>query len=118
MYAEVLKLIASFEVGIAYEMKEKSESIGRKISASELNVLLMKFANKRHWIPQIEDACTKMATRDYGLRNVIHKRLERYIRALSKEEYSRFLGDKSKDLIERLIENPDLLEVFKRLKER
>lgn len=118
MYAEVLKLIASFEVGIADEMKEKSESLGRKISTSELNVLLMKFANKRHWIPQIEDACTKMATRDYGLRNVIHKRLERYIRALSKEEYSLFLGDKSKDLIERLIENPDLLEVFKRLKER
>lgn len=118
MYAEVLKLIASFEVGIADEMQEKSEQLGRKLSPSELNVLIMRFTAKRQWIPQIEDACTKMATRDYGLRNVIHKRLEGYIGALSKEDYSRFLGNKSKDLIERLIENPDLLEVFKRLKDR
>lgn len=118
MYAEVLKLIASFEVGIADEMQEKSEQLGRKLTPSELNVLIMRFAAKRHWIPQIEDACTKMASRDYGLRNVIHKRLEGYIGAVSKEDYSRFLDDKSKDLIERLIENPDLLEVFKRLKDR
>ena len=118
MYAEVLKLIASFEVGIADEMKEKAESLGRKLTPSELSALIMGFANKRHWIPQIEDACSKMATRDYGLRNIIHKRLEGYIGVLSKEDYSRFLGDKSKDLIDRLIENPDLLEVFKRLKDR
>lgn len=118
MYAEVLKLIASFEVGIADEMKEKAESLGRKLTPSELNVLIMRFSKKRHWIPQIEDACTKMASRDYGLRNVIHKRLENYIGALSKEDYSRFLGDKSKSLIDRVIENPELLEVFKRLKDR
>ncbi|WP_304237436.1 DNA-binding protein [Jiulongibacter sediminis] len=118
MYAEVLKLIASFEVGIADEMKEKSEHLGRKLTPSELNVLIMRFSKKRHWIPLIEDACTKMASRDYGLRNVIHKRLENYIGALSKEDYSRFLGDKSKSLIDRVIENPELLEVFKRLKDR
>lgn len=118
MYAEVLKLIASFEVGIADEMKEKAESLGRKLTPSELNVLIMRFSAKRQWIPHIEDACTKMASRDYGLRNVIHKRLENYICALSKEDYSRFLGDKSKSLIDRVIENPELLEVFKRLKNR
>ena len=118
MYAEVLKLIASFEVGIADEMKEKAESLGRKLTPSELNVLIMQFSAKRQWIPHIEDACTKMASRDYGLRNVIHKRLENYISALSKEDYSRFLGDKSKSLIDRVIENPELLEVFKRLKNR
>lgn len=118
MYAEVLKLIASFEVGIADEMKEKSEHLGRKLTPSELNVLIMRFSKKRHWIPLIEDACTKMASRDYGLRNIIHKRLENYIGALSKEDYSRFLGDKSKSLIDRVIENPELLEVFKRLKDR
>jgi len=118
MYAEVLKLIASFEIGIADEMQEKTELLDRKLTPSELNVLIMRFSAKRQWIPQIEDACTKMATRDYGLRNVIHKRLENYIGALSKEDYSRFLGDKSKSLIDRVIENPELLEVFKRLKER
>ena len=118
MYAEVLKLIASFEVGIADEMKEKAEELGRKLTPSELNVLIMRFASKRQWIPQIEDACTKMASRDYGLRNIIHTRLEKYIGALSKEDYNRFLGDKSKSLLERVVENPELLEVFKRLKDR
>lgn len=118
MYAEVLKLIASFEVGIADEMKEKAEELGRKLTPSELNVLIMRFASKRQWIPQIEDACTKMASRDYGLRNIIHHRLEKYIGALSKEDYNRFLGDKSKSLLERVVENPELLEVFKRLKDR
>ena len=118
MYAEVLKLIASFEVGIADEMKEKAEVLGRKLTPSELNVLIMRFASKRQWIPQIEDACTRMASRDYGLRNIIHHRLEKYIGALSTEDYNRFLGDKSKSLLERVVENPELLEVFKRLKDR
>lgn len=118
MYAEVLKLIASFEIGIADEMKEKSESMGRKLAPSELNDLILRFSSKRHWIPQIEDACTKMASRDYGLRNITHKILEKYIGVLSNEDYNRFLGDKSKTLIDRVIENPELLEVFKRLKNR
>lgn len=118
MYAEVLKLIASFEIGIADEMQEKYEELGRKLKPSELNELIKKFANKRQWIPQIEDACAKMASRDYGLRNVIHKRLEKYIKAISKEDYDRFVGKKSKELLDRVIDNPELLDVYKRLKDR
>lgn len=118
MYSEVLKLIASFEIGIADEMKEEAGKLGRKLTPTELNVLIDRFAKKRHWQPQIEDACTKMASRDYGLRNIIHARLKNYIGAISADEYSRFLGDKSKDLINRVLENPELLEVFKRLKDR
>ena len=118
MYAEVLKLIASFEIGIADEMQEKSEELGRKLRPSELNIIIDRFANKRLWIPQIEDARAKMASRDYGIRNIIHKRLQNYIRALSKEDYNRFLGERSKDLIDRVLENPDLIDVFKRLKDR
>lgn len=118
MYAEVLKLIASFEIGIADEMQEKAEEIGRKLRPSELNILIDRFANKRQWIPQIEDARAKMASRDYGLRNIIHQRLQNYIGALTKEDYNRFLGERSKDLIDRVLENPDLIDVFKRLKNR
>lgn len=118
MYADVLKLIASFEIGIADEMQEKSIELDRKLSPSELNLLIDRFANKRLWIPQIEDARAKMASRDYGLRNIIHQRLQNYIGALSKEDYNRFLGERSKDLIERVLDNPDLIDVFKRLKDR
>lgn len=118
MYAEVLKLIASFEIGIADEMQEKAEELGRKLRPSELNILIDRFANKRQWIPQIEDARAKMASRDYGLRNIIHQRLQNYIGALTKEDYNRFLGERSKDLIDRVLENSDLIDVFKRLKNR
>jgi hypothetical protein len=118
MYSEVLKLIASFEIGIADEMQEKSEELGRKLKPSELNLLIDSFANKRLWIPQLEDARAKMASRDYGLRNVIHQRLQNYIGALTNEDYNRFLGERSKELIDRVLENPNLIDVFKRLKNR
>lgn len=118
MYSEVLKLIASFEIGIADELKEESERLGRKLKPSELNIIIDRFANKRQWTPQIEDARNKMASRDYCLRNIIHQRLENYISSLSENDYDKFLGDKSKSLIERVVENPNILEVFKRLKDR
>lgn len=118
MYAEVLMLITQFEIGIADEMKEKSKELGRKLKYYELDSLIDKFTKKRQWIPQIEDARAKMASRDYGLRSVMHQRLQNYIKALTKEDYDRFLGERSKDLIDRLLENPELLDVFKRLKDR
>ncbi len=118
MYSEVLRLIASFEVGIADAMKIESEKLERKLQPGELNKLIDDFAKQRFWIPQIEDARSKMASRDYGLRNIIHERLKPYINSITTADYDRFLGDKSKDLLQRVIENPELLEVFKRLKDR
>jgi len=44
--------------------------------------------------------------------------LKPYIKSLTNDEYQRFIGDKSQSLIERVIESPELLEVFKRLKDR
>jgi hypothetical protein len=118
MYAEVLRLIASFEVGIADAMKIKYDELGRKLEPAELNELIENFAAQRMWQPQIEDARSKMASRDYGFRNIIHERLKPYINSLSAADYERFLGDKSKDLLQRVIDNPELLDVFKRLKDR
>jgi len=118
LYSEVLRLIASFEVGIADSMKLKFEKLNRKLQPIELDTLIDEFSKQRFWMPQIEDARSKMASRDYGLRNIIHERLKPYINSLSAEDYDKFLGDKSKDLLQRVIENPDLLDVFKRLKDR
>lgn len=118
MYSEVLKLIASFEIGIADEMNRKSAELNRKLMPKELDELINDFSNKRFWIPQIEDARNKMASRDYGLRNITHKRLMPYISSLGVDDYERFLDDKSKDLLQRIIDNPELLDVFKRLKDR
>lgn len=115
MYAEVLKLVASFESGISHEMKKKHEELGRKLESEELDTLIKSFSQHPLYIPLIEDARSKMASRDYGFRNVIHRRLKPYIKSITPEDYERFLGDKSKELIERVEEN---IEVFKRLKDR
>lgn len=118
MYSEVLKLIASFEIGIADEMKKEYERLNRKLQPKELDILIDNFSKNRFWIPQLEDVRTKMACRDYGFRSIIHERLKPYISSLNSEDYNRFLGEKSKDLIDRVVEDEDLLEIFKRLKER
>ncbi|MBK6979121.1 MAG: DNA-binding protein [Cytophagaceae bacterium] len=118
MYAEVLKLIASFEIGIADELKDKYSDLGRQLEPSELKELIINFASKRHWRPLLEDARVKMASRDYGLRDVIHERLTPYIKSLTSDDFQKFVGENSQDLIERVLENPALLEVFKRLKDR
>lgn len=115
MYSDVLKLIASFEIGVADAMKEKKEELGRKLRPPEMDEIIQKFSAHRFWIPQLEDARSKMASRDYGFRNIIHKRLEPYIKCITVDDYQKFLGVKSKELQERINES---IEVFKRLKDR
>ncbi len=115
MYAEVLTLIASFETGIAHEMKKKYDELNRRLSVSELSNLITEFSKHPLYVPYIEDARSKMASRDYGFRSIIHKKLQSYLKSISPEDFERFLGDKSKELGERIKEN---IEVFGRLKNR
>ncbi len=56
-----------------------------------------------------------MASRDLAFRDALHKQLKDYLAPLDSREFERFLGEKSKELIERLEESK---EVLKRLKER
>lgn len=56
-----------------------------------------------------------MASRDLGFRDALHLRLQEYISSIPPVDFERFLGEKSKDLSERLEEMKD---VFKRLKDR
>lgn len=63
----------------------------------------------------VEKACNKMASRDLAFREALHLKLEKYISPVKAEDYERFIGEKSKELEERLKEAKD---VFKRLKKR
>ena len=58
---------------------------------------------------------SKIATRDYTLRDAIHDKLEAYIQAMPEADYERFLGEKSKDLEDRIKQE---LDVYKRLRDR
>jgi hypothetical protein len=115
MYAEVLLLISSFEVGFADVLRKEFEKLSRKLTPIEVDSLFTAFESHRLWVPQIEDVRTKMASRDLGFRDALHIRLKEYINAIPPTDFERFLGEKSKDLSARLEE---MSEVFKRLKDR
>ncbi|RXJ86154.1 DNA-binding protein [Arcobacter sp. CECT 8986] len=117
MYAEVLNAIASFEHGIATEMKEKFEDLGRKLSTDELNHLFDKAAKNPYLTPHINDARAKMASRDLCFRDALHEKLENYVESVPKVDFDKFLGEKSKTLEERL-SDPETLAILKRLKDR
>ncbi|CNE74729.1 MULTISPECIES: hypothetical protein [Yersinia] len=117
MYSEVLTLIASFEAGLAHEMKQKCTSLGRKITCKEAESILGVMEKHPLYEPMLVDVRTKMASRDLCFRDALHEKLEAYVKAVPAGDFERFLGEKSKSLEERL-NDPETLEVFKRLKDR
>ncbi|HRP01009.1 MAG TPA: DNA-binding protein [Candidatus Kapabacteria bacterium] len=115
LYSEVLDLISSYEAGFADMLRQSSAEVGRKLNSWEVDKLFTKFENQAHWKPLIERARNKMASRDLAFRYALHHQLKEYVTPLQASEFERFLGEKSKELSERLEEAKD---VFKRLKER
>lgn len=114
-YSEVLDLIASYECGFADVLAQEFASTGRKLTSWEVDALFARFEAQAHWAPLIEKARSKMASRDLVFRDALHLQLKDYVTPLQRDEFERFLGEKSKELAERLEEAKD---VMKRLKER
>ncbi len=117
LYSEVLNIISSIENGIAQDMKNEFEKLGRKLTSKELSELFEKAQNNPYLKPMIEDARVKMASRDLCFRDALHEKLENYIQSVPKSDFDKFLGETSKSLEERL-SNPETLAVLKRLKDR
>lgn len=114
-YSEILDLVSSYEYGFAKKLEEKYGKLGRKLRVQEVDCLFSEFETQPHWKPLIEKARNKMASRDLCFRDALHERLKDNITPLKAEDFERFLGEKSKELSERLEEAKD---VFKRLKDR
>ena len=64
-------------------------------------------------VPYIYDARQKMASRDLAFRDVYHESIAEYLKAVSPEEYERFIGGLSVDFDHLLDENKDVLERLK-----
>lgn len=114
-YAEVLDLVASYEYGFAKVLEEAFNKKGKLLDSTEVNSLFRAFEKQPLWKPLVERARQKMASRDLAFRDALHIKLEKYIIPVKTDEFERFLGEKSKELVDRLNETK---EVFKRLKER
>jgi hypothetical protein len=114
-YSEVLDLIAAYECGFADVLVQEFKSKGHKLSSWQVDALFAKFESQAHWKPLIEKVRNKMASRDLAFRDALHIQLQEYVTPLQRDEFERYLGEKSKELAERLEEAKD---VMKRLKER
>ncbi|MFW5442760.1 MAG: hypothetical protein ACKE51_00435 [Methylococcaceae bacterium] len=114
LYVEVLDLIASFEVGLAYELKQTSEKLTRKLRSKEVDSIFNHFAEHPLHSPLVNKARIKMASRDLHFRDAFHKKLEHYVQAVPQEDFERLIGNQSMAFDEQLEQAQD---VFKRLKD-
>lgn len=115
MYAEVLDVIAAYECGFADVLNQAVTARGRKLRPLEVDQLFKSFESQAHWRPLVEKARMKMASRDLAFRDALHLQLQEYVTPVQREDYERFIGERSKDLADRLEEAKD---VMKRLKDR
>jgi len=113
-YVEVLDLIASFEIGLAHELKQASENKKRKLYSQEVDQIFAIFAEHPLHFPLVDKTRIKMASRDLHFRDAFHKKLEHYIQAVPKEDFDRLIGEQSMDFDKQLEQAKD---VFKRLKD-
>lgn len=114
-YSEILDLVSAYEYGFAKVIEDAFGKKGEKLNSWEVDELFSAFEQQAHWKPLIEKARNKMASRDLAFRDALHAQLKGYITPLNAADFERFLGEKSKELVQRLEEAKD---VMKRLKER
>jgi len=115
MYAEVLLMIAAFENGVGHEIREKFKENGEQLlSIQEVYAIIDKFAEHPFQQPHLNDTRTKMASRDLSFRDAWHGNIAEYLKAVTPEEYERFIGSESIDFDSILEANQ---EVLKRLKQ-
>jgi len=114
-YSEILDLIAAYECGFGDLLQQEAKTKGRKLKPLEVDILFKSFESQSHWKPLIEKARIKMASRDLAFRDALHHQLKEYVTPLQRDEFERFIGERSQELAERLVEAKD---VMKRLKDR
>lgn len=116
-YAEILDMISAYENGLATAIENKFNALGRKLYTSDLNQTFKEFVTMTEsaFLPLLTKCRQKMASRDLCFRDALHKNIEDHITDVPAEDFEKFLGEKSKELTERIKDSED---VFKRLKER
>lgn len=112
LYAEVLKAVSSFENGAAFEIKKKAEEMG-PLTIEEVEQVINELASHPLMEPIVYDARQKMASRDLAFRDVYHGNIAEYLKAVSPEEYEKFIGNMSVDFDKLLDENKDVLDRLK-----
>ena len=110
----VLLVISSFENGVGAAIQQRYKEKGNvRLTMSEVEQIVNDLAEHPMQKPYLNDARTKMASRDYSFRDAYHGNIAEYLKAVSPEEYERFIGDQSIDFDNILAENKDVLKRLK-----
>lgn len=110
LYAEVLTVIASFENGVAAVIRARWEQNGGVLlTMNEVADIVKELADNPMQAPYLSDARSKMASRDLSFRDIYHGNIAEYLRAVTPEEYEKFIGSESIDFDRLLEENKDVL---------
>lgn len=114
LYAEVLLVISSFENGVSAAIKDCFRANGGQLlKISEVERIVCELAEHPMQKPYLNDARTKMASRDFGFREAYHGNISEYLRAITPEEFERFIGDESMEFDQILMDNQDVLKRLK-----
>ena len=63
----------------------------------EVYAIIDKFSEHPFQQPHLNDARTKMASRDLSFRDAYHGNIAEYLKAVTPEEYERFIGSEAID---------------------
>ena len=114
LYSEVLLVISSFEHGVGAALSERfKENGGRLLTIDEVERIVNELAEHPMQKPYLNDARTKMASRDFSFRDAYHGNIADYLQAVTPEEFERFIGDQSIDFDRILADNKDVLKRLK-----
>ena len=114
LHSEVLLVISSFENGVGAALSERfKENGGRLLTIDEVERIVNELAEHPMQKPYLNDARTKMASRDFSFRDAYHGNIADYLQAVTPEEFERFIGDQSIDFDRILADNKDVLKRLK-----
>lgn len=114
LYAEVLLVVSSFENGVGSQIEKVFRNKGDiQLTMDEVAAIVEQLANAPSQQPYLNDARTKMASRDLGFRDAYHGNIAEYLRTVTPEEFERFIGSESVDFDRILEDNKDVLKRLK-----
>ena len=113
LYSEVLLVLSSFENGVGVAIKEAYEKTGILLTMNDVEAIVNQLLEHPMQKPYLDDARSKMASRDFSFRDAFHSNIAEYLSAVTPEEFERFIGDQSVDFDTILEGNKDVLERLK-----
>ena len=113
LYSEVLLVLSSFENGVGVAIKEAYEKTGILLTMNDVEAIVNQLLEHPMQKPYLNDARSKMASRDFSFRDAFHSNIAEYLSAVTPEEFERFIGDQSVDFDMILEGNKDVLERLK-----